>query len=86
MPIPIPARPSVVSDKPYPLQDILRKTAARLPDKVAVIDGDRTFTFRQLHDLSDRLATALVESGVGPGDRVGLLAPNCVELGACRTS
>lgn len=74
------ARPSA---KPYahePLQALLRRTATRLPEKVAVIDGDRRFTFRQLDDLSDRFAGALLGKGILKGDRVGLLAPNCAEF------
>ena len=80
MPVPKPLRPSLKPYGAYPLQNILRETASRLPDKVAIIDGDRTFTFAQLQTYSDQLAAALVGIGVSPGDRVGLLAPNCAEF------
>ena len=80
MPIPTPVRPSLAPYRPYPLQDVLSRTAERLPDKVAIIDGERTFTFQQLQTYSDQLATALAGIGVKPGDRIGLLAPNCVEF------
>ncbi|MDA0769100.1 MAG: AMP-binding protein [Chloroflexi bacterium] len=80
MPIPNPARPSLAPYELYPLQDLLSRTSKRLPDKVAIIDGDRTFTFQQLQSYSDKLAAALTGIGVSPGDRVGLLAPNCAEF------
>lgn len=80
MPTPTPIRPSLAPYSASPLQDILRDTARRLPDKAAVIDGDSSYTFQQLDSYSDRLATALAAKGVTKGDRIGLLAPNCVEF------
>ena len=73
-------RPSLAPYEAYPLQDLLGRTAARLPNKVAVVDGERRFTFRQLDDDSGRFAAALTKIGVAKGDRVGILAPNCVEF------
>ncbi len=74
------ARRSLAPYESYPMQDILTRTAQRLPGKTAVIDGDRTFTYRELDDLSDKFAAALAASGISKGDRVGLLSPNCVEF------
>ena len=73
-------RPSLAPYEAYPLQETLRRTAGRLPDKVAVIDGDREYTYRQLDRYSDRLSSALLGLGVSKGDRVGILAPNCAEF------
>ena len=75
-----PIRPSVGPYEEYPLQELLRRTAARMPEKVAVIDGDRRFTYRQLDDHSDRLAGALAARGIFKGDRVAILSPNCAEF------
>jgi acetyl-CoA synthetase len=49
-------------------------------DRVALYqrypDGrEETFTFADLDGLSDRLATALAERGIGRGDRVGVVVP-----------
>ena len=49
-------------------------------DYDAVVFGGRTWTSRSLHDKSRRLAGALVELGLSPGDRVALLLPNGFEL------
>ena len=75
-----PLRPSLAPYEEYPLFDVLRRTASRLPDKTAIIDGGRYFTFAQLDELSDRFAAALSGLGVEKGDRVGLFAPNCAEF------
>ncbi len=47
-------------------------------DKPAIIVDDETLTYRELHGWSSRLARRLADDGVKPGDRVGLLAPNCL--------
>lgn len=53
------------------------RTAVRMAaDKVGVIDGDATFTFRELHDRCARLAGALSGLGLNKGDRVAILAAN----------
>ena len=68
--------------KPYPeipLHALLSGTAARLPDKTAVIDGQRSMSFGELEDSSSRLATGLQKLGVKKGDRVALFALNCLE-------
>ena len=77
---PTPIRASRQPYESYSLQEVLRRTAERLPGKVGVIDGRRGYTFSQLHDYSNRFAAALAALGVSKGDRVGVLAPNCVEF------
>ncbi|KAM9861977.1 fatty acyl-CoA synthetase [Leucobacter sp. BZR 635] len=55
----------------------LRRTAARLPNKTALIDGDTSLTFGEFDRLANRFANALTEAGVHPGDRVAMLSRNC---------
>ncbi len=73
-------RPSLAPYPENPVQDLLRRSADRLPDKTAIIDGERAFTYRQLEDMSDRFGASLASSGLAVGDRVGVFAPNCVEF------
>ena len=73
-------RPSLAPYPEIPIQEMLSRSAERLPNKTAVIDGGRTFTYRQLEDLSDKFAVSLAASGLAVGDRVGVFAPNCVEF------
>jgi fatty-acyl-CoA synthase len=48
-------------------------------DHVAIRVGDDQLTYRELQHWSSRLARQLVDSGVKPGDRVGLLSPNMLQ-------
>ena len=54
----------------------LDRAAVVYADKTAVIDGDRRWTYAELHDRCLRQAGMLAGLGVGAGDRVAVLAPN----------
>jgi fatty-acyl-CoA synthase len=58
----------------------LRRAAAVYPDKLAVVDGDRRFTYREFYRRCCRLADALRRRGIGRGDTVAVLAPNVPAL------
>src|SRR3954470_13906163 len=60
--------------------NFLARSAAIYPDKLAVIDGDRRFTYREFHARCRRFANALRRRGIGPGDTVSVLAPNVPAL------
>ncbi|PJJ05990.1 2,3-dihydroxybenzoate-AMP ligase [Streptomyces sp. 2333.5] len=59
---------------------LLRERAAATPDAVAVVDGARRWTYRELDERADRLASGLCELGLAPGDRVLVQLPNCAEF------
>ncbi len=73
-------RKSLAPYDTFPLQGLLTWASRRYGDKTAVIDGDRTFTYSQMSEHSDRFAAALAGMGIGKGDRVAILAANCVEF------
>jgi fatty-acyl-CoA synthase len=53
---------------------------ARLyPEKIGARDLERQMTFRVWHQRSCRLANALIGIGLAKGDRIGVLAYNCIE-------
>jgi acyl-CoA synthetase (AMP-forming)/AMP-acid ligase II len=59
----------------------IQNTARRAPAAAAVIEGDRTLTYAQLDERSNRLADVLVRGfDVQRGDRVALLTPNRTEI------
>jgi fatty-acyl-CoA synthase len=60
---------------------LLRRTAARTPDKVGVIWRDRRETFAEFDTAVNRCANGLAARGVGRGDRIALLSHNCREFG-----
>jgi fatty-acyl-CoA synthase len=58
----------------------LARAAAVYPDKLAIIDGARRFTYRDFYERCRRFADALRRRGIGPGDTVSVLAPNVPAL------
>ena len=52
----------------------LARAAAIYPEKLAVIDGERRFTYGQLRERCARLAAALADRGVRRLDTVAILA------------
>jgi len=58
------------------IPDTLRTTAARCPDREALVFGSRRRTYRELYQEVERTAAALAARGIAPGDRVLLVSPN----------
>ena len=58
-----------------PVSFLARATRVH-PQHIAVIDGDRRFTYAQMGERCRRLASALEGLGVRPGETVSVLAPN----------
>jgi len=61
------------------LQDILREVVWKHGDLVAFDSVDGQITFNQLYERIGYLAGALEDLGVNKGERVAILAQNCVE-------
>ncbi len=61
---------------PLLINDFLRRAAKLYPDKIAVVDGPRRFSYRRFQERANQLAHALRALGVQPGDRVCILSPN----------
>jgi fatty-acyl-CoA synthase len=59
--------------------DVLRNNAYLHPDKMGAKDLSRSLTFKEWDDRANRLANALLGSGLKPGDRFAAIAYNCVE-------
>jgi acyl-CoA synthetase (AMP-forming)/AMP-acid ligase II len=59
--------------------EIVAMNAYLSPDKVGARDLTRTLTFRGWNDRSCKLANALVGLGLEKGDRIAVLAYNCLE-------
>jgi fatty-acyl-CoA synthase len=56
--------------------EFLRRAAYVYPEKTAVVDGERRYSFQQLAERSWRLANALRSAGLRKGDRVATLLFN----------
>ena len=61
--------------------DLWRNAVTNWPDKVAAIHEDREFTYAELDASVRHLAANLAERWrIGPGERVAILMPNCIEF------
>ncbi len=68
----------------HTLVDLLRRTAARLPHKTAIVCGATRWTWREFDALVTRLAAGLAAQGVAKGERVAVLARNSHGFAALR--
>ncbi len=58
------------------LHDFLEKSALDFPDRPCPIFKGAVITYREMNELTDRLAAGLVARGVKKGDRVAIFMPN----------
>jgi len=70
---------------PRTLRDWINSVAQRAPERPWVVSADdgRTVSYRQLRDLTGRIATVLRARGLGANDRVALLCNNAIEHLLC---
>jgi acyl-CoA synthetase (AMP-forming)/AMP-acid ligase II len=61
------------------LGEAISRNALLIPNKIGARDLARSLTFRQWNERSCRLANALLGLGLAKGDRVAILAYNCIE-------
>ena len=64
---------------PLNIANGIREFAAGSPGRLAVIDGERTATFAELHERSNRIAQMLLAAGLEPGAHVAFLSGNRLE-------
>ncbi len=60
----------------YNLADLFEAVAGTVPDRLAVIVGDRRLSYGALEERANRLANHLLATGVRPGEHVGLQLMN----------
>ena len=61
----------------------IERAAYVYPQRVAVVHGERRFTWRETYARSCRLASALVRRGIGVGDTVAVMLSNTPEMVDC---
>jgi fatty-acyl-CoA synthase len=72
-------QPSVFRTELTPVS-FLERSACVFPERVAVIHGDRRYTYRELEARVNRLASALRGAGMKRHDRVAFLCPNIAAM------
>jgi len=64
----------------FTIYHLIQRNAKLYSDRTALISGDVKITNRQFLDIVDRLAAGLQQAGIENGDRIGVLAQNCLEF------
>ena len=69
----------------YPLKQrtighVLADKAARIGDRTWLIYGEQRYTYAEAHELSNRYANGFRALGIGKGDHVAVMLPNCPEF------
>jgi len=60
--------------------DLLKRAAARFPDRIALTDGARRVTFTEVERDANRFANYLVARGLKPGEKISTICNNSVEF------
>ena len=68
-----------MSLRSFTLHDLINRNACLYGSKTALVFGDQRVTHAQYAERTARLAAGLAAAGVGPGDRLAILAPNGLE-------
>jgi acyl-CoA synthetase (AMP-forming)/AMP-acid ligase II len=59
---------------------MLTRSSRAYPDHLAIIHGDLVLTYREFNERVNRVASALRQLGLEPGDRVAIFSPNRAEI------
>ena len=57
----------------------LERSASFFPDRPAVVEEGRKVSYRELNHQAGRIARALLDQGVQPGDFIDICAPNSAD-------
>ena len=64
----------------FTIYDMIARNAGLYPNKVAIVYDGNGITFKTYKKLCDQYAAGLVGEGVETGDRIAVLAGNCVDF------
>lgn len=62
------------------IDSLLRRQSAKYAEQPFLEDRSRSYTYAEIDQMSSSVAAALVELGLSPGDRLGILLPNVAEF------
>jgi long-chain acyl-CoA synthetase len=68
--------PATIEYPKGPVFQFLEQSARKYPDRACTIFKGAVVTYKEMNDITDRIAGALVTMGVKKGDRVGIFMPN----------
>ena len=62
------------------LHELVEQVTEKYGDKIALVCGHTTLSFKQLNSFANRFARVLIQRGIGNGDLVGVAIERSVEL------
>lgn len=71
-----PEIPAVLDLQEATVQNYLKQTAEKFPDKVAIHFMGKELTYKQVYNYAKKLAAYLQSLGIEKGDRVAIMLPN----------
>jgi len=63
----------------FNVADLIKRIAANIPDREAVICGDQRATYKHFDEKSNQFSRYLLSVGLGKGDHIGIYAYNSIE-------
>lgn len=63
----------------FNLADLFESVVDTVPERIALVSGEQRFTYAELDSHANRIASFLTDSGVVPGEHVGMYLHNCSE-------
>ena len=54
----------------------LETNAHRIPDNIAIISGDKRFSYKEINNLSNKVSNLILDLGIKPGQSIALQCPN----------
>ena len=60
--------------------ELIKKQIELTPSRLAIGHNGREYTYRQLNELSDSIASVMIKNGVSAGEIVGVFASHSIEL------
>lgn len=70
--------PASIAYEEITLPDVLKRIAAQFPDQTALLYQGYALSYRRFDEQVDRFAGFLADRGIGRGQAVAILLPNCI--------
>ena len=65
---------------PKNLGELLNVSAKKYPERIAIVFGQKKITYKILDELTNDIASGLIDLGIKKGDKVALFLDNCPEF------
>ena len=70
----------ILNKLPRRIHHVTDRHSADTPDRVALVEDDGAWTYRDIHRAAGEIAAELSRLGIRPGDRLMIVSENCIAL------